>query len=202
MSTPTPPAPTPPGPTGTTDTPGPDETKKPDAVRLLLLLFAVAVGGEILHQILNIIIGLMDPSALVAAARESLSAEEVEQVSDGQIRLTVLASVLLAGGLGLAVMVLLAFMLNLIHRRSKHAGLARRMLMVFGFYFGFRILLLFMASPGGNDVPVAMYLLDGSVQIIVGVAAVLGLLFSLRRETLKWTREIDDSGNRIDPRRK
>lgn len=197
MSTPTPPAQA-----VSTGAPDTDETKKPDAVRLLLLLFAVAVGGEILHQILNIIIGLMDPSALIAAARENLSAEEAEQISDGQLRLTALVSILLAGGLGLAVMGLLAFMLGLIHRRSKHAGLARRMLMVFGFYFGFRILLLFMASPGGNDVPVAMYLLDGSVQIIVGVAAVLGLLFSFRTETLKWTREIDDSGNRVDPRRK
>lgn len=197
MSTPTPSVPA-----TSTGAPGPDETKKPDAVRLLLLLFAVAVGGEILHQILNVIIGLMDPSALIAAARDSLSAEDAQQISDGQIRLTVYASMLLAGGLGLAVMGLLAFMLGLIHRRSKHAGLARRMLMVFGFYFGFRILLLFMASPGGNDVPVAMYLLDGGVQIIVGVAAVLGLLFSFRQETLKWTREIDESGHRIDPRRK
>lgn len=197
MSTPTPPVPvTAPG------APAPEETKKPDAIRLLLLLFAVAIGGEILHQVLNIIIGLMDPSALIAAARENLSAEEAEQISDGRIRLTVFASVLLAGGLGLVIMGLLAFMLSLINRRSKHAGLARRMLMVFGFYFGFRILLLFMASPGGNDVPVVMYLLDGSVQIIVGVAAVLGLLFSFRPETLKWTREVDDSGNRIDLRRK
>jgi len=90
----------------------------------------------------------------------------------------------------------------LIHRRSKFAGLARRMLLVFGFYFGFRILMLFMATPGGNDVPVAMYLVDGAVQIIVGVAAVLGLIFSFREEVLKWTGEIDSSGNRIDPRRK
>lgn len=180
----------------------PDTDRKPEAVRLLLLLFAVAVGGEVLHQILNVVIGLMDPSALIATAREAMDAEQAAEISDGRLRATVIASMLLAGGLGIAIMGLLAFMLVLINRRSNHAGLARRMLMVFGFYFGFRILMLFMASPGGNDVPVAMYLIDGSVQILVGVAAVLGLIFSFRQETLKWTREIDSSGKRIDPRRK
>ncbi|AJE32149.1 MAG: hypothetical protein GX859_02500 [Corynebacterium humireducens] len=186
--------------TGTTGTTGTD--KKPETVRLMLLLFAVAVGGEIIHQILNVTIGFMDPSALIATAKEAMSEEQLAEITDGRLRATVIASMLLAGGFGIAVMGLLAFMLVLIHRRSSYAGLARRMLLVFGFYFGFRILMLFMASPGGNNVPVAMYLLDGSVQILVGVAAVLGLVFSLRVETLKWTREIDASGKRIDPRRK
>ncbi len=183
--------------TDTRDTGG-----RPETIRLMLLLFAVAVGGEIIHQILNITIGLMDPSVLIATAKEAMSAEQSAEITDGELRATAVAAMLLAGGLGIAVMGLLAFMLVLIHRRSRYAGLARRMLLVFGFYFGFRILMLFMARPGGNDVPVAMYLVDGSVQILVGVTAVLGLIFSLREETLKWTREIDASGKRIDPRRK
>lgn len=185
-------------------TSGPPETgdEKPETIRLMLLLFAVAIGGEVIHQILNVIIGLMDPSALLAAARDALSEEQAAELGEGAVNTSVYASMFLAGALGLAIMGLLAFMLVLIHRRSSYAGLARRMLLVFGFYFGFRILLLLIATPGGNDVPVAMYLLDGSVQIIVGVAAVLGLVFSFRQETLKWTREIDESGNRIDPRRK
>ncbi|GAB3708429.1 hypothetical protein [Corynebacterium nasicanis] len=176
--------------------------KKPEVVRLMLLLFAVAVGGEILHQILSITIGLMDPSGLYAAAKETMSAEQAEQISEGALRATVIASILAAGGFGIAVMGLLAFMLVLIHRRSKYAGMARRMLLVFGFYFAFRILMLFAATPGGTRVPVAMYLVDGSVQILVGVAAVLGLVFSFREETFRWTGEIDSSGARIDPRRK
>ncbi|MDO5512159.1 hypothetical protein [Corynebacterium sp.] len=176
--------------------------KKPEVVRLMLLLFAVAVGGEMLHQILSITIGLMDPSALVAAAKDTMSAEQAAEITDGALRATVTASILLTGGVGIAIMGLLAFMLILIHRRSKFAPLARRMLLVFGFYFGFRILMLFMATPGGVDVPVAMYLIDGAVQILVGVAAVMGLIFSFREETLKWTGEMDSAGKRIDPRRK
>ncbi|NLF90023.1 MAG: hypothetical protein GX570_01550 [Corynebacterium marinum] len=184
-----------------TRTAAPDNGK-PETIRLMLLLFAVAVGGEILHQILSVTIGLMDPSALLSAAKDALSEDQAAELSEGAVTTSVYTSIVLAGALGVAIMGLLAFMLVLINRRSRHAGLARRMLLVFGFYFGFRTLLLFVAAPGGNDVPVAMYLLDGGVQIIVGVAAVLGLIFSFRPETLKWTREIDDSGHRTDPRRK
>ncbi len=176
--------------------------QKPEAVRLMLALFGVAVGGEILHQILSIVIGLLDPSGLTAAAKETMDAEQAAEISDNTLGLMVTGSIIMAGFVGILVMGLLVFMLVLIHRRSRHAGLARRMLLVFGFYFGFRILMLFMATPGGNDVPMAMYVIDGSVQIIVGVAAVLGLVFTFREETLRWTREIDPSGNRIDPRRK
>ncbi|QGU03669.1 hypothetical protein [Corynebacterium comes] len=186
----------------TDTTPDTTDSRKPETIRLLLLLFAVAVGGEILHQILNVVIGLMDPSAFIAAAKDALTEEQAAELGDGAVTTSVYASMFLAAALGIAIMGLLAFMLVLINRRSRHAGLARRMLLVFGFYFGFRTLLLFVAAPGGNDVPMAMYLLDGSVQIIVGVAAVLGLIFSFRPEALRWTREIDESGNRTDPRRK
>lgn len=181
--------------------PGKAPAKIPERIRLMLLLFAVAVGGEILHQVLNITIGLMDPSALTSAAREGMRGSDVT-FSDSQIRTAAIASIFLAGAFGIAVMGLLGVMLRLIRRRSKYAGLARRMLLVFGFYFGFRVLMLFMASPGGTRVPVAMYLVDGSVQIIVGVAAVLGLVFSFSEEVLRWTGEIDSSGRRTDPRQK
>lgn len=184
------------------ETPETPDTRKPETVRLMLLLFAVAVGGEILHQVLNVVIGLMDPSALLAAARDAVSEEQAAELGEGTVTTSVYASIFLAGGLGIAIMGLLAFMLVQINRRSRYAGLARRMLLVFGFYFGFRILLLFFAAPGGNDVPLAMYLVDGSVQILVGVAAVLGLVFSFRPETLRWTREVDESGKSTDPRRK
>lgn len=180
----------------------PTETRPPETVRLVLLLFSVAVAGEILHQILNITMGLMDPSALIATARDQMSAEQAAEISEGQLRGSVIASILLAGGMGIAIMGGLAVMVVLIHRRSKYANLARRMLTLFGFYFGFRILMLFVASPGGSDIPVAMYLVDGSVQILVGVAAVLGLILSFKVETLTWTRESDESGKRIDPQRK
>lgn len=170
-----------------------EEKALPETIRLLLTLWAVAVGGEIIHQILSMTMSFMDPSALVAAARQGQEGEESTALAESTVSLAIYASVIITGLIGILIMGLLVWALVLIKRRSKHAGVARRMLMVFGFYFGFRIIMLFTVSPGASDIPLAMYIIDGSLQIIVGVVAVLGLVFSFRPETLKWTREIEPS---------
>ncbi|RNE48953.1 hypothetical protein C5L39_06620 [Corynebacterium alimapuense] len=162
----------------------------PESVRLLLILWVAAISGEIVHQLLNIAIGLMDPSVLIAAAKEGMDAD-TEAVSDAAVSTSVYASIVIAGTVGILIMALLAWMLSQLRHRSPKAGMARRMLMFFGIYFGFRVLMIFIAIPADNDVPIAMYLIDGSLQILVGVAATMGLVFSFRPEVLVWTREIE-----------
>lgn len=170
-----------------------EQRAMPETIRLLIGLWAVAVGGEIIHQILSMTMSFMDPSALVAAARQRQEGEDATVIAESTVSLAIYASVIITGLLGIFIMGLLVWALVLIKQRSKHAGVARRMLMVFGFYFGFRVLMILAASPGASDIPLAMYIIDGSLQIIVGVVAVLGLVFSFRPETLKWTREIEPS---------
>ena len=86
---------------------------------------------------------------------------------------------------------LLAFLLRSLANRSKRAGTSRRVWFAFSIYFGFRILLTFMVTPAGADVPDWLFAADGMVQILVGVAAVLGLIFSVRAETLDYTGELE-----------
>ncbi|WIM73123.1 hypothetical protein QP028_05680 [Corynebacterium suedekumii] len=43
----------------------------PETIRLLLLLWSLAIGGEVLHQILNVVIALIDPAPLLAMARKA-----------------------------------------------------------------------------------------------------------------------------------
>lgn len=166
----------------------------PETVRLLLQIWLVVLGVEVAHQILGVVMSLLDTSALRAAAREMLSPEQAEQVSEGVLNGAAIAAVILSALLAIAFMGLLAWMLHLVKTRSRRAPVARRLLMVFGFYFAFRVLLIFMLTPGGSDVPVALYAVDGSLQIIVGVAAVLALILGFRGETLKWTGEIRGDG--------
>ena len=86
---------------------------------------------------------------------------------------------------------LLAFLLRSLARRGKRAGTSRRVWFAFSLYFGFRILLTFMVTPAGADVPDWLFAADGMVQILVGVAAVLGLIFSVRVDTLDYTGELE-----------
>lgn len=166
----------------------------PDTVRLFCQLWLAILLLEIVHQVLNVVMSLLDPSALQATARESLSPEQLEQVPGSVVDGVAVASVVLMGLFALVIMGVLAWMMVLVRNRSKHAATARRLLLVFGFYFAFRILIIFMMSPGTSDVPVAFYAVDGSLQIIVGVAAVLSLILSFRPDTLKWTREVGGDG--------
>lgn len=199
--TPNPPAPENNGP-GRPDSaePGKDGGRRsrladlPESVRLLVLLWLGALIGEVIHQILNVVMSFLDPSALVAAAREAVENSGAEEVTDELINTGVTSAVLIMGLTGILIMGLLAGTVWLIYRRSRHAPMARRLLLVFGVYFALRALLMFMASPGGSDVPLALYLVDGSLQILIGVTAVLALIFGSRRETLEWTRELGDDG--------
>ncbi|AGF71426.1 hypothetical protein [Corynebacterium halotolerans] len=217
---PTPPTPNPPAPdhtdrtgsTGSTAASASDETGKtgkkrgrltglPESVRLLILLWAGALAGEALHQILNVVMSLIDPSALLAAARETVDTEQAPEVADALITTSAYSAVVVAAVIAVAIVGLLAWMLTLIRKRSRHAPMARRLLLIFGFYFGIRTLMLFMVSPGASDVPLALYLFDGSLQILIGVAAVLALIFGARRETLQWTGELNDPDGSARPGR-
>lgn len=139
---------------------------------------------------LNVVISLLDTAALRAAAREVLSEAQMELLGDGAVNAAATASALIMGMLGILMMGLLLWMVLLFRKRSRHAAKARRLLLFFGFYLGFRILMIFMLSPGATDVPVAFYAVDGSLQILIGVLGVLTVLLSFRQETLKWTGEI------------
>lgn len=161
----------------------------PENIRLYVGLWLAILALEITHQLLNMVIGLMDTSTLRANARQMMSQEQLEQVGEANLETVAIASVIILGLLSLAMMGLLLWMVVLFKNRSRHAPIARRLLLVFGFYFAFRILMIFILTPGGSDIPVAMYAVDGSLQIIAGVAAVLTLVLGFRSDILKWTGE-------------
>lgn len=161
----------------------------PENIRLYVGLWLAILALEVTHQLLSMVIGLMDTTALRANAREVMSQEQLNQVGDANLETVAILSVIILGSIGLAMMGLLLWMVVLLKNRSRHAPTARRLLLVFGFYFAFRVLMIFMLTPGGSDVPVAMYAIDGSLQIIAGVAAVLTLVLGFRSDILKWTGE-------------
>lgn len=173
-----------------------DKPTQPESVRLMVWLFSFAVGGEVLHQILTVIITFIDPSALIATAKDRMDPQQLETIGDTGVRVAAYGSVLLMGAVSLGIMGLLVWMIFALWRQSRFAATARRMLLVFGFYFGFRVMLLFMVTPGGTDVPVALYVVDGIVQILVGVAAVMGVFLTFKEDTLTWTRELPTAKDR------
>lgn len=169
--------------------------KRPETVVYMLWLWLGVVAGETVHQILNVVLTLLNHDVLMAQAKQMVEStsggEDGEEVSDSFIEMAAYGSVALSAAIAVGVLVLLLFLLKSLAGPSKRAGTSRRIWFAFSIYFGFRILLTFMVTPAGADVPDWLFAADGMVQILVGVAAVLGLIFSVKPDTLDYTGELE-----------
>lgn len=165
----------------------------PEAVRYMLLSFAVMIGGELLHQLLVVISAALDPAPLREQAREQAKAAG-EEISDTMINVGIYGSIAVMALIQLLVILLFVFALRAVRRQAKWAPNARRLLQIFGVFFALRMLTLFMMSPASASVPVALYGADGVVQIILGVAGVLGIVYSLDPASATWAEKPAKNG--------
>lgn len=165
--------------------------ERPESVHIYVWLWIFILAVEFVHQILNISLALWDPSELQARAARSIE-ESGQAISDGLLNFGVYGSIVLMGLISLLLLGLLATMLYLVNAKHKRAGLARRMLFFFGLYFTFRLVLIFGTSGNPlSDIPEAFYIIDGNLQVLVGVASALTLIFGGRNETLDYTGELE-----------
>ncbi|MHA2787980.1 hypothetical protein ACXZ66_02360 [Corynebacterium sp. S7] len=174
--------------------PAKKKREMPETVRAVVLVWAVAIGGELIHQLISIISSIVDPTALRQAASDTAnqSAQDGAAIPDSVVNMSVYLSIFMMALVTLAIVGLLAWMLILFARRHKWAGYARRLLYLFSFFFAFRLLLVFLTTSVASDVPVWLVAIDGVVQIAVAVAAICGIILAGRDEVLKWTGEDED----------
>lgn len=157
----------------------------PESVRFMLTCWAVMIAGELLHQILTVVVTVLDPAALRESAKQAAEGRG-EELSDAMLTFGIYGSVVLMALIQLVILGVFAYALRTVAKRGKWAANARRLLQVFAAFFGLRVLTLFMMTPASATVPVALYAADGVIQIILGVAGVLGLVYSTRKESVDW----------------
>lgn len=163
---------------------------RPEAVQYMLVVWLFAVIVEFFHQLLSIALALLNSEQLFAAARQTASNRETE-LSDAMVNLVAYGSLGLTSVLSFVIIGILAYLLSLLAKNHKHAGLARRMWFAFSLYFAFRLMFVFMSSPAGSDAPDWLYMVDGILQILIGVAAIMGFAFSVKDEVLDYTGELE-----------
>lgn len=143
--------------------------------------FVVALVAETIHQVLNMVMSFINRDFAEATLADTLKDTNTE-ASEQLISVAYTGSVLLMGGIALGILVLLGWLVRQHHLGTKRAATARRILQYFAIYFGLRAFLLLAAQPEFSDIPIAMFVADGIVQIIVATAAILGMTYSLRPE--------------------
>lgn len=162
--------------------------KRPESVQLAIKVWLTALILEIIHQILQVTSTLLDPADLIYAAQQQQE-DSGEPMADGLINFATYGSIIGLGVINLIFVAILLVALRFYSTQHKLAGGARSLLMVFSIFFALRAFFAFSAVPAGTNVPDWLLLLDGSLQIVLGVAAVLGIVFSSRKESLEYTGE-------------
>lgn len=164
-----------------------DVRERPEAVGLAFQLWLWVVGGEILHQIFNVVGGLLNTSELRTVARESLTEEQVKLLTDQQLTLVAGASIVFAGLIAIAVMGVVAWTARAFSQGGQAAERSRRFLSFFAAFFAMRGLFVFELATAGT-LPVALTLIDGITQLLVAVLAVLAAVFGGKKESVEWAR--------------
>lgn len=163
--------------------------KRPEAVQYMLLMWLAALILEGFHQLVSIALSLLNSEQLMATARRA--AGDNEGLPEVSIKIAAYGSVALSSLIAFGIIALLAYFLSQLARNSNRAGLGRRMWFAFSLYFGFRIMLVFLARPAGANAE-WLFAADGMLQILIGVVALMGLMFSVKEETLKHTGEWEE----------
>ncbi|GAA3515617.1 hypothetical protein GCM10022417_07500 [Corynebacterium pilbarense] len=163
----------------------------PEAVRYMLAAWTVMIGGELLHQILAVAASVIDPSALREVAKERAKNSDGE-VSEALMNASVYGSIFIMALLQLGVILLFVFALRAVQKQAKWAENARRLLQIFSVFFGLRMLTLFMMVPASTTVPTAIFGIDGVIQIVLGVAGVMGVIYSVDKDSVAWTKPPKD----------
>ena len=163
----------------------------PEAVRYMLAAWTVMIGGELLHQILAVAASVIDPSALREVAKERATKGDGE-VSEALMNASVYGSIFIMALLQLGIILLFVFALRAVQKQAKWAENARRLLQIFSVFFALRMLTLFMMVPASTTVPTALFGIDGVVQIILGVAGVMGVIYSVDKDSVAWTKPPKD----------
>lgn len=169
------------------DEPPARPTKHPEAVRYLLGAWAVMILGELLHQILSVVVTVLDPAALREAAKQAAK-NQSEALPDNMMQASMYATIVLMALLQLGIIVVFVLALRSVQRRGKWILNATRVLQVFSVFFALRMLTLFLMTPAATKVPIALFAVDGATQIVVGVAGLLGLFYASRKESQDYLR--------------
>lgn len=161
--------------------------QRPEAVTLGFQLWLGLIAFEVIHQVFNVVLGLFSIPEAKEQAKETMSPEQLALLSDQTLDVVVIGSLLFSAMLSLAIIALIGVTAKMFHGGGQRAEQARRFLTVFAIYFAIRGIIVFELSQTAT-VPIAILLIDGAIQLIIAVIAVLAAVLGGKKESVEWAR--------------
>lgn len=165
--------------------------KPPESTHMAITLWWAIIAVEAIHQVLNVTMGILNRHESAAAALKRLEGGGSGAVNAHIAETTSVVVTVLMGGAALAVVGVLAWLVTKLrtpHVEGTRPSVARRCLALFGWYLAVRGIFTFAVVPTGA-VPVALYAVDGSLRIIIGVAGVVAAVLLAQKEAVEWAGE-------------
>ncbi|AHI21770.1 hypothetical protein [Corynebacterium vitaeruminis] len=160
-----------------------EKTSVPESLRQAVWLWYAVIGLEVVHQGLNVAMTLMNKAVAREQIKQALTGDQ--SYSDGFINATITLGTAVSALIALAILGGVYYLVRSLREGTKSAGMAQRVLIYFAVYFALRALFLFVSSPDSN-LPVALYAVDGCIQIVIGAAAAVAAYLSMNKDAVEW----------------
>lgn len=161
-----------------------DPHAKPEAMVLGIGAWVVAVVLEGVQQLLNLGASFFNMGRLRSQVVE-MGKEQGQELTDSMVTVLSVSALLISLLLSLLVLGAIGYFIYKVSTRGKNADSLQKMLSFFAGYLMFKALMVTFTPPAGG-LPAAYYAVSGSLQIIVGVAAVVGAVLINRKESVDW----------------
>lgn len=158
----------------------------PESVVLAFKVWVVVLLFEIVHQITSVLSALMDRKNTTATIIEQYKQNQAAVIpTEPFVSAVVIGSSIFAGCVALSIIGIVLWLARSYVTGGSRAGTARKVLTYFGVFFALRCIFAFKA-PVMSTVPIGLLAFNGSVEIAVGVAAVVGTILVSKPDSLEW----------------
>lgn len=160
--------------------------RMPEDARFTVSAWGWALGLEAIHQIIYVVLALLDPSEYIGLLREQFEASDFG-ASDALLKASAIGSIVGSGVLNLVLLGVFGGLLWMAAAQRKHGQSARRIWIIFSVFLVARAVVTVAVPPppvAGSD---ALVLVDGCLQILIGVLACIGIVVARRDTTRTWT---------------
>ena len=142
-------------------------SERPESLWLARRMWLAAVAMEAVHQLLGVVRAFVDPSDIRSEMRQYYPSMPQDTLDFFISMSSVIALVFALSLLGIVVWLAVSWRL--------------RLLVFFGSYVALRGGLVFFEEQQGW-----LFLINGAVQIVVAVFAVLAIIFGARKDSIEW----------------
>lgn len=165
------------------------QDKRPETIQFAVRVWLLLIALEVLRHLVMVVTTALNPAGVadqILAAMNKDQVRQLESMGDAVLNAAIVGYYVIIMLFALAVLGVAAWMVMVVANAKPKAASAVRLLTFFGIYFGVRAVFVFIAPSAMSQPHSVQFLIDGSLQIVIGVGAVVALMLLSRPDSRTW----------------